>query len=78
MARSFGFDEAIKYCAGVANRHMANGIRSSLHTNPMYDSDDVGKIKDNANVLGPRKLIKILKAKRDSRDTVIAAFLHAK
>ena len=42
LVRLMGFDEAIKYYSGVANRHMVQGIKTSLSSNPYYDSVDVG------------------------------------
>ena len=32
LVRLVGFDETIKYCSGVANRHMMQGIKTSLNT----------------------------------------------
>ena len=43
LVRLMGFDEAIKYISGVANRHMAQGLKTALNSNPYYDSVDVGK-----------------------------------
>ena len=73
-----GFDEAIKYIPGVANRHMAQGLKTALNSNPYYDSVDVGEIIENITKMGPVDLIKFLKKKHAFRDEAVATFLDAK
>ena len=69
-----GFDEAIKYCSGVANWHMAQGIKTSLRSNPYYDSVDIGEIKQNITKMGPADLVKFFKKKRAFKDATVATF----
>ena len=73
-----GFDEAIKYCSGVANRQMAQGIKRALANNPSYDAEDVGEIQDENLQMDPRELVKFLHAKRAFRDATIAIYLDMK
>ena len=54
---------------------MAQGIKTSLSTNPYYDSVDVGEIKEISTKMGPRELVKFLKKKRAFRDVAVASFL---
>ena len=78
LMQLMGFDEAIKYCSGVANRQMAQGIKRALANNPSYDAEDVGEIQDENLQMDPRELVKFLHAKRAFRDATIAIYLDMK
>ena len=73
-----GFDKAIKHYSGVANWHIAQGLKTALHFNPYYDSVDGGEINEKHLKMGPVDLIKFLKKKRAFRDEAIANFAYAK
>ena len=60
LVQLMSFDEAIKYCSGVANRHMAQALKSALNSNLYYDLVDVGEIKENITEMGPVDLVKFL------------------
>ena len=78
LVRIMGFDETTKYIYGIANWLMAQGIKSVLHSSPMYDIDDVGNIAENTIVPGPNVLAKLHQAKRAVRDLYIAIFMEKK
>ena len=56
------------------NHHMAQGIKTSLSSNPYYDSVDVGEIKQDSTKMGPIDLVQFLKKKRAFRDAAVANF----
>ena len=78
LARIMGFDEAMKYVSGVANRLMSQGIKSALKDNPMYDKEDIGDIAENKKDIGPLELAKMHKSKRKVRDALIDMYLDKK
>ena len=69
-----GFDEALKYIAGVANRLMSAGIRTALKNNLSYDQEDVGNFLEAKEIGGPQKIIQIHQAQRWGRNLVVANF----
>ena len=77
LARIMGFDEAIKYTAGVANRLLSQGIKEALKDNPSYDAEDVGHVAIDV-VIGPREIANLHKTKRQVRDLLVEEFKRDK
>ncbi|EJK59784.1 hypothetical protein THAOC_19955 [Thalassiosira oceanica] len=59
--RARGLDNACSFLVAVLNTAMIDMLKNSLDHNPMYDDEDVGKVTKDANRLGIRKIVTILK-----------------